>query len=318
MSLDHARVTHLTRRQFVAQSAVGAAGALAMTHTKVAQADDVKSGWIDAHVHVWTPDTEKYRLAAGYTKEGMAPPSFTPEELLAQARPCGVSRITLIQMSFYKFDNSYMLDTMARFPGVFSGVAVVDSEAPTVAETMVGLKAKGVRGFRLAPWANDPSAYFGTPGIQTMWQVGARERLNMCLLINPNSLPVVDRMCQKYPDTPVVIDHFARIGVDGTVNDAVLKELCDLAKHKQITVKLSAFYALGKKTMPYDDLLPMIRRLIDAYGVERLMWATDCPFQVQNGHTYESSIALIRDRLDGSKSDKEWLLKKTAEKVFFS
>ncbi|WP_345736276.1 hypothetical protein [Prosthecobacter algae] len=27
------------------------------------------------------------------------------------------------------------------------------------------------------------------------------------------------------------------------------------------------------------------------------MWASDCPFQVDPGHTYKDSIALIRDRL---------------------
>jgi len=49
------------------------------------------------------------------------------------------------------------------------------------------------------------------------------------------------------------------------------------------------------------------------------MWATDCPFQLQNGHTYSDSIALIRDRLDFlSDDDKSWMLRKTAEKIFFS
>lgn len=309
---------NLNRREFVAQSTLGAAGVLTMSNLQSRAADDVKSGWIDAHVHVWTPDTTKYPLGPGYTKENMLPPSFTPEELLAQARPCGVSRITLIQMSFYKYDNSYMLDTMARFPGVFSGVAVVDSTASNVGETMVELKRRGVRGFRLAPWANNPAEYFTAEGIKQMWQVGARERLNMCLLINPNSLPVVDQICRQYPETPVVIDHFARIGVEGKIPDDALKQLCDLAKHPQITVKLSAYYALGKKQMPYDDLKPMIGRLIEAYGVQRLMWATDCPYQVQGGHAYEASIALVRDRLDVSSGDKDWLLRKTAERVFFA
>jgi predicted TIM-barrel fold metal-dependent hydrolase len=62
----------------------------------------------------------------------------------------------------------------------------------------------------------------------------------------------------------------------------------------------------------------MIRRLVDAFGPQRLMWASDCPFQVQGEHTYESSIALIRDQIDFlSETDKQWLLRKTAEKVFF-
>ncbi len=42
----------------------------------------------------------------------------------------------------------------------------------------------------------------------------------------------------------------------------------------------------------------MIRRVRDAYGAQRLMWASDCPYQVQGEHRYEPSIALVRDRLD--------------------
>ena len=49
------------------------------------------------------------------------------------------------------------------------------------------------------------------------------------------------------------------------------------------------------------------------------MWATDSPYQVVNGHTYEASIALIRDRPKFlTDEDKEWLLRKTAENVFFN
>ena len=33
---------------------------------------------IDAHSHVWTPDTARYPLAAGFVKENMRPASFTP------------------------------------------------------------------------------------------------------------------------------------------------------------------------------------------------------------------------------------------------
>ena len=63
----------------------------------------------------------------------------------------------------------------------------------------------------------------------------------------------------------------------------------------------------------------LIRRLRDSYGANRLMWATDCPYQVGEGHTYGDSIALIRDRLDFlSAEDKAWMLRGTAEKVFFS
>jgi predicted TIM-barrel fold metal-dependent hydrolase len=152
-----------------------------------------------------------------------------------------------------------------------------------------------------------------------MWSLGAEERLAMCALVNPEALVPLEAMCQKFPNTPVVIDHFARIGVDGTVRASDVDNLCRLARHPLVYVKISAFYALGKKTSPYTDLGPMIRRLRDSFGAERLMWATDCPYQVQMGHTYRDSIELVRSRLDFlTPADRQWMLSKTAERVFFS
>ena len=141
----------------------------------------------------------------------------------------------------------------------------------------------------------------------------------MCALIDPEDLPAIDRMCCAFHDTPVVIDHCARIGGDGQFREPDLRQLCDLAKHRHAYVKVSAFYFLGAKRPPYTDVLPMIRRLVDAFGVERLMWATDCPFQAQMPHTYQASLELIRDRLDFvSQSDRQWILERTAASLFFT
>lgn len=60
------------------------------------------------------------------------------------------------------------------------------------------------------------------------------------------------------------------------------------------------------------------RQLLDAFGPKRLTWASDAPYQVQGENTYKASIALVRDRMDSlSKQDRERLLAKTAEVVFF-
>jgi predicted TIM-barrel fold metal-dependent hydrolase len=275
-------------------------------------------GFIDAHVHVWTSDTTRYPLAPGFRREQMQPPDFPPEELLSHARPCGVSRIVLIQMSYYGYDNSFMLDTMRHFPGAFSGVAVID-ETARPRDVMRQLAKQGVRGFRINPKGKPVARWLETPGMAAMWRCGSKENLAICCLIDPDALPAVDRMCKKFPETPVVIDHIARIRADSKTRDEQLKQLCNLASHKLVTVKVSAFYALSHKEPHYLDLAPMVRRLLDVFGPERLMWATDCPFQVQDGHTYLDSIALIRDRLDFlSDNDRQWILRKTAERVFFS
>ena len=321
----------VSRRAWLRAAAVGAGGLAASTSFSQLLAQDKDkdkpeavaktpvTGLIDAHVHVWTSDIEHFPLAASYKVEDMQPPSFTPEELWALAKPCGVERVVLIQMSFYGFDNSYMLDAMKRFPGKFSGVAVIDGEAAKPEDTMRALAKQGVRGFRIHPGKQKVDAWLGSPGMAAMWKCGAEENLAMCPLIGPEALPALERMCGQFPKTPVVIDHFARIGGDGLIRDVDVEQLGRLAKFERTHVKASAFYAFGRKKAPYLDLGSMIRRLRDAYGAERLMWATDCPYQIQKRHTYSGSVELIRDKLDFlSVSDKEWMLRKTAEKVFFA
>jgi len=273
--------------------------------------------FIDAHSHVWTPDTEKYPLAAGFKKEGMKPPSWTPEELMAHASAEGVDRVVLIQMSFYGFDNRYMLDQMKRFPGKFSGVAVIDWTAARPDEDMSKMAREGVRGFRVRALSPPYEKWAETPSLERMFRFAADHDLAICPLLTPEALPSLSRMCAKHPKTRVVIDHLARVGFGGEVKEPEVDALCKMAQHPEVRVKVSAFYALGKGKAPYDDLVPVIRRVHGAFGAKRLMWATDCPFQVVNG-TYRGSIALIRDGCPWmSKDDKDWLLRRSAETVFF-
>lgn len=273
--------------------------------------------FIDAHSHIWTPDTGHYPLAAGFRRANMEPSSFTVEELQKLMKPSGVNRVVLIQMSFYGFDNRYMLDTIQRFPGQFSGVAVINQEAPDPAEEMRRLKKLGVRGFRIYPQNQPFERWLDSEGLQKMFATGATEKLAMCCLIDPNALPALTRACRKFPETPVVIDHLCRIGVSGKIEEPEVKALCDMAHYPQVTVKVSAFYALGKKKPPYLDLAPLIKRVYEAFGPKRLMWGTDCPYQVVD-QTYQQSIDLIQRGLDFlSAGDKEWILTKTAESVFF-
>jgi len=302
-----------TRRDFL-HTAASAAAMSALPRSASAAVD----GDIDAHVHVWTPDIAQYPLASGFDVSQMKPASFTPEELFVHTQANGVGRIVLIQMSYYRFDNRYLLDTMDRFPGVFSGVAIVDDSASDPGAAMRELAAKGVRGFRINPGGTPPDAWIGSPGMAKMWETAADEGLAICPLIGPEALPAIGKMCERFPRTRVVIDHFARIGADGEIREVHLESLARLADHDHVHVKTSAFYALGKKLPPYDDLAPMIRRMRDAYGAGRLMWASDCPYQVGPGHRYADAIGLIRERLDFlSTEERGAILHDTADRVFF-
>jgi predicted TIM-barrel fold metal-dependent hydrolase len=276
-----------------------------------------RRNFIDAHVHLWTRDFLKYPLAATVKPTEMEPPVFLPSDILQHAAPSGVSRIVLVQMSYYGTDNSYMLEAIRQSPRVFRGIAVVDPESERPEATMRKIARKGVRGFRIYPPDGPSKSWLTGEGFRKMFRCGAQDRLALCLLVNPQDLVVVDRQCESFPETPVVIDHMARIGRNGPIGDADTRALCALARHPQLKVKVSAFYALGARTPPHLDLVPLIKRLFESFGSQRLMWGSDCPFQVDH-EAYEDSISLVRDRLDFlSSSDKQWMLCRTAEESFF-
>lgn len=293
--------------------------------------------YIDAHAHVWTDDTQHYPLGAGWRAEDMQPRRFTPDDLLRHMQANGVTRANLIQMSYYyphperdgrpsgdngrRFDNRYMLDMIQVHKGTFVGTAVIDPHAKEPDRQMTDLARQRVRAFRIHPrlGGQPPARWLQSTGFARMFEAGAKNNQAMSCLIDPDALPELNRMCRRYPDTPVIIDHLCRIGVDGTVRDRDVTTLCDMARHRRVLVKVGAFYALGQKTAPYTDLAPMIERVVKAFGPQRCMWESDCPFQVENGHTYRASIDLVRTRLRFlSDADRDWLLRRTAEDFFFN
>jgi predicted TIM-barrel fold metal-dependent hydrolase len=275
--------------------------------------------YIDAHSHVWPPDVAHYPLAKGFAVADMKPPSFTAEELLATCRPAGVGRVNLIQMSFYGFDNAYMLDMIKLYPERFVGTAIVDPLGPDPGRAMRELRPRGVVAFRIQPrYSRLPPAHWLEPdGYGAMFETAAKGGQALSCLIDPDGFPEVDRMCRKHPDATVIIDHLGRIGADGTVRTEDVDALCGLAKRPKVLVKVGAFYALGKKTPPYLDLAPLIKAVVRAFGPRRCMWESDCPFQVVD-HSYADSMTLIRDKLDFlSDDDRDWLLRQTAESTLF-
>ena len=272
-------------------------------------------GHIDAHSHIWTPDIKRFPLAPGKTVADLKPRSFTPETLIALGKTENVTRHVLISHGpYYSFNNDYLIYAAKKFPGVFAIVGAMDPALDRIPARMINNRKLGITGYRILPKNN--ANWLQTEAMQSMWRTGANERFAMCPLINPKHIAGLGLMCKKFPNTTIVIDHCARID---TQHETELNQLCALAKHKNVHVKISAFYAFGAKKPPYLEQISKIKRLFEAFGPRRLMWASDCPYQLDGENTYAASIALVRDKLNFvTDEDKQWLLRRTAEKVFFS
>ena len=288
---------------------------------------------VDAHIHVWPADRERYPLSPGFEEPDMWIPSYEAKDHLAMAGPHGVGRINFVQMTWYGTDHSYILDLIAAEPDRFVGTgivpAVTDIDVGSPSRQMSALARGGVYAFRVRGGSARPGLlgagprWLDHPGYHEMFEAGARENLAISFLMDPVDIPEVDRMCGLYPDTPVIVDHLCRIGADGEFREEDIAAFCGLAKHRGVLVKVGPFNHLGAKVKPYLDVLPLVERTIDAFGPERCMWESDSPalrpgnYDADPPADFEAGLVLVRDHAGLSPSDRDHLLFGTAERFFF-
>ena len=297
----------MKRRNALLLAATGLAGCIIPTRSR--------GGYVDAHSHIWTTDIKRFPLRKGILVADLKPHSFTAEDLIKLGHTENVTRHVLISHGpYHGFNNDYYTHAVSRHPGIFSVVGAINPSLDRVPQRMHANHELGITGYRIKP--NGDAHWLQSKPMHAMWKTGAAENIAMCPLINPKYVADLGPMCRRFPDTTVVIDHCARID---SHHKEELNQLCELSKHPNVYVKISAFYAFGTRKPPYFEQIPKIKQLFESFGPRKLMWASDCPYQLENGNTYGASISLVRDRLDFlSDTDKDWLLRRTAEKVFFN
>ncbi|MFN3166191.1 MAG: amidohydrolase family protein [Phycisphaeraceae bacterium] len=316
---------NLTRRQALQIGAAALASTSLAGCKSLGLGGNTPTGDIDAHAHVWSDDLERYPLGPWATRAEMKPATFTADELLAIMNRNGVGRAVLIQHApLHGYDNAYILDCARRYPGVFSVVAMINERTANLCERLRDLRDQGARGIRIGPTKHadrtlnvDPPNWLNAPGQQALWKHASELGVAVCPLLSGEFLPTLIPMCERYPDTTVVIDHFGHFN-PGVPAD--IQALSDLSGFANVYLKVSAFYKFGRP--PYSqangDLVKMIRIALDMFGAERLMWASDCPYQLNGGNNYADAIGLIREGMPGlSDTERRAILRGTAAEVFF-
>jgi predicted TIM-barrel fold metal-dependent hydrolase len=109
---------------------------------------------VDAHIHVWSPDRDRYPYAPGFGPSDPWIPSFTPEDHQRWSEAVGEPMcLNLIQITWYGLDHSYIVDLIASDPDRYVGTgivpAVTDVSLGPPDRAMLDLAARGVRAFRI-------------------------------------------------------------------------------------------------------------------------------------------------------------------------
>lgn len=299
----------ITRRQFLAHAvAASAAFPLRNLWASSARPPVYKPILIDSHVHVFQSSAE-FSYAKG--TQIKLPPAPV-ETLLERMRANGVSRTVLIQMIYYRWDNSYLASVLKQYPGMFHGVCRVNPEDPAAPDHLSHLTEQGFRGVRLSPYPGPEGDWICGPWMPPLWRRCAELKVPMTILTAPPRLPDLHPLIEANPELTVVIDHMADCPLH---HPKQLKKLLDLARYPNVYVKISDMSVVSKQPYPYLDAQAQVKIVYEHFGAKRLMWATNWP--TLRELPYAKAVELYRDRLNFvSGEDHEEILYKTVQRVW--
>jgi L-fuconolactonase len=286
---------------------------------------------IDAQIHDVGP-------WADWTKESQDARHRVMTELaVAYLDAVGVQGVVL----FPGGDTAEAAWAAAALPGRFAYVPPVTPDIPDIDAVVADAKTRhsaGLVGLRaIIGWPLDGREIMRLQAGKWDPIFAACEQHQVPLfLFITRALSQVPDIVSRYPGLTLVLDH---LGLRQPPLDEreeppfkSLPQLLDLARFPNIYVKLCGLPALSREPYPYNDVLPQLRLIVDAFGADRLMWASDTTrfagrisigrFQnprtvgpYPGKHTYAESLHFLRDTAALTAREKEAILGGTARRV---
>jgi L-fuconolactonase len=286
---------------------------------------------IDSHMHVWTDDPVRFPFAHPYNAKFVAPKTPASRAILVKEMDDhGVRHCVLVQTISHGWDNSYLVDCLKAEPKRFKGQGLIDPTDPKVADRLVDwMKKPGMAGMRFSPiYYQGKDEWLNARATDALWEKAAELGAVFNFFIASSQLPKLEDMVRRHPKVKVVIDHVGRVdlvpekgplpGYDALVE---VNKLTALARYPNVWVKVSELSSLtASKKYPFRDTYPIVKKVYDAFGSDRLLWGTGFPGATRaeaERPTLEQELAIIQKEIPFfTAEDRLKILGKNAAKVW--
>lgn len=278
---------------------------------------------IDAHVHPVAPDTERYPIdpVGGQQSPWSIGLSMTPEQLLEQFSKAGVDAACLVQAAtVHGYDNSYCVESAARYPGRFVAMGTIDALEPNAADTLrYWVKERGMQALRLVVEASTGSTGRWLDDRQTfpVWETAQELGIPICLQMRSNALDMAQHVVERFPGVKVLVDHLARPRLDDGPPYAAAGDLWALARYSNVYMKFSP-YTYRESAEGKSTTRAFFETVLERFGARRLLWGTNFPnHKGSDAGPYTDLVEEARAALAfASQEDRDWMLGRTAHTIF--
>jgi predicted TIM-barrel fold metal-dependent hydrolase len=170
--------------------------------------------------------------------------------------------------------------------------------------------APGLKALRVVVFGEAELAAFKEGGFNHVFAAAHRHGLPLFICC-PGIVPHLASYARKFCDLHITIDHCG-VPFDAPRGTTTMDDAIALAEYPNVSLKWAhATSFLSTDPYPFRDLEPKLRQALDAFGRERMLWASDYTVTRHRANWGESLFYLLNSPVL-SADDKEWLLGRTA------
>lgn len=284
---------------------------------------------VDTHMHVWAKkDSERYPFPYPYSNDFDGPPHDATVEMLIEDMDLhGCTHAVLVQVIYHGWDNTYIADGVKQYPDRLRSHGLIDPTDPKVADKLrYWMKEHGLHGMRFSAiyyqnGNHGGDGWLNSPETHRLWRTAADLGAVFNFFIAPEQLPKLAVMVKAYPDVPVIVDHFSQLDLGSEDPEPNVKRLLAMARYPGVRVKISELTSVSASgKYPFSDAWPVVKRLYEAFGPDRLLFGTGYPGAARAAYgrpTLTSEIDLIRKKIPFfTQEDREKILGRNAMELW--
>jgi predicted TIM-barrel fold metal-dependent hydrolase len=284
---------------------------------------------VDAHLHLFRTDRPEhprttYAIMAEADREELA------ERLLAAMEGAGVDHAVVVPLSK---EDHYLREVLTQYPGRFGGIGFYDHTRPDGVDGLAArLELTPMNGLRFYGLDAGPDTTPDTLACYPVIEMMAERGLIMWFYGDQVQLGVLDQILERLPNLQVVMNHSAflpdittQMAIDEFKRPHFDVELPPpglvavermAAKYANLHVHFSGQYAFSKQPFPYLDLQDVAERLLQAFGADRMLMASDWPW-IEFEPGYAQVLSLVDHLLPGITADQRAAIRGgTAARLF--
>lgn len=204
-------------------------------------------------------------------------------------------------------------------------VAFAELQNDKVEHTLEGhSQFSNTRGIRqILNWHEDPVLTFGAPKSvmkTAAWRKGfsllKKYNLSFDLQIYPHQMNEAVKIATMFPDIQIILNHCG-MPVDRTADGIKYwrKEIKLLARHENIAVKISGL-GMTDHQWTLGSIRPFILDVIDIFGTERCMFASNFPVDRLYGRYSDLWLSFLEIVKDFSLGEKQALFHDNANSIY--